>query len=342
MTDKDQVFKFFEIEELQNLDENDYSHFGWERGFYAFASLADAYRNGANAIYDKIVASKGNIAIIDTLIYPLCFMHRHCMEITLKYLYTKHSNCNQEQLKTFLNTNHSLTNTWNILKPIFSSGKKKVGSGIDIGALEHYISEMNKFDPISMRMRYPIDKKLNPHNQVSWLDYRNLHNCMNEFYTAIGKIDYDIDNQIKEQEPELKLENYIENYKIAKPKILKFISLIIKINEKEEKLLIKTPYGISVKEVEHKKNLFIRSLSSDEKIIFETLFYAGRAVLCKEVRLSLEPQDRVNDFLTICIQEMEQSRLKFGSDVTDAKIKFYSKRALSIVSNLEEAIKIIG
>lgn len=216
MTEKDELIKLLKQEELVN---NDFSYFGWEgTGSYSFFHLATAYKEAAELIYDKM--KNGNNGDKDSLIYPLCFNYRHCMELLLKFLYIRHSKIDKDGLKDFLNTNHDLNNIWQQVEPILSAGEKRVGTKVNIGAIERYVKEMHKFDEKSMRMRYPISKSVEKNNNNLRLDFHNFYNCMAKFYDAIIQIDDDISGQVHYQASQSDSDMFMEKYQNSKQSLI--------------------------------------------------------------------------------------------------------------------------
>lgn len=127
----------------------------------------------------------------------MCFLYRHFVELSVKHLSVKFACKSEEDYKEFLNKNHNLYNLWMALKPSLSENRKRVGSSVSIGALEHYVLEVDKFDKDSMAMRYPVTKDLKPTNASTRLDIVNLHDRMAELYRAFYTIAGDLENQLK-------------------------------------------------------------------------------------------------------------------------------------------------
>lgn len=91
------------------------------------------------------------------------------MELTTKYLYLKFipyvkgQRLNEDELVKFIeHTSHNLNTIWIELKPVLDELSKKLKSTFDIKAFGHYVSEFQRYDDSSMKMRYPIDKNGKP------------------------------------------------------------------------------------------------------------------------------------------------------------------------------------
>lgn len=333
------LFKFYEPNELININGDRFSHFGWEGiGSLAFSMYAESYKRAGELLYKKM--KEGNNGDRDALIYPLCFNYRHCMEMLLKFLYIKFSEEDERKIKEFLDKGHDLNKIWNEVKPILKINIDKTGSKVDINFIEYCVNEMHKFDEKSMRMRYPITKKLEPNNKKELrLDFHNFHNQMVIFYESICQLDSDISNQVKCQGTKEENELFVKKYNLAKREIMGFLNII-------------RPYvGNSIKKKINFKNLFngdneyvireeyLDSFTSDHKIVIEVLFYAGRAVNSEEIRLSKTSNMKVRDFINFCLYHMKNSGLEFGKEISYMNTS--SKQSEDIIRNIETAMSII-
>lgn len=353
ITKKDEIFKYIEGDSLDVLTDQ-FSHFGWEgRGSLAFYSYAMGYQKATELIFEEM--KKGFNKDMDTLIYPLCFNHRHCMEILLKYLYIKYSGEDDEGLKKFLNSNHNLDKIWKDVKPILEYNMNKMGSKIDIDAIEHYIKEMDKFDEKSMRMRYPITKQLQANNEEEQrLDFTHFHQKMLEFYEAIEKVNEDIDNQVYCQAPQDEYDLFIEQYKKTRHLIKGFINFLQPYVEKE---IEKESYEINInsliensgeldvegfeEDMEKCKKILshFEGLSIDAKKIIIALYEAGKSVVNEEINLSISTEDRMKDFINLCLSPSIKS--SYNDLDSDDNIERFLRYTKDIKSYLEKGVEIL-
>ncbi|WP_454998450.1 hypothetical protein [Capnocytophaga granulosa] len=226
-----------------------------------------------------------------------------------------------------------------MLNPILKINIDKVGTRIDINFIKDCVNEMNEFDQGSMRMRYPITKKLESTNIELRLDFHNFHDQMMIFYESICQLDSDISNQVRYQGTKEENELFVKKYNLAKREIMGFLNII-------------RPYvGNSIKKEINFKNLFngddeyviieeyLDSLTSDHKIVIEVLFYAGRAVNSEEVRLSKTSNMKVRDFINFCLYHMKNFGLEFGKEIPYMNTS--SKQLEDIIRNIETAMSII-
>ena len=65
------------------------AHFGWQNKDQALYGLREGYKNSADELVKIAVNSGGNLKILDTYIFPILFLYRHCIEISLKHIYMR-------------------------------------------------------------------------------------------------------------------------------------------------------------------------------------------------------------------------------------------------------------
>lgn len=219
-----------ELTEKEVLERKPFSHFGWEgNGAFSFVSISDGYWDSAKILLGKMISDSRKIAVIDTLIYPLFFNYRHSIEAYLKALFFNHGNHTEEERQKFLKCGHNLQSLWSNLRPTLDAGKKHVGSSVNLDAIEHYIKEINKFDPDSMVMRYPIRKDLkNNKGRQYRVDFIHFGERMDELCNSLRQIDYDISNQMDELATPEELSKYLEVFTKYKDEIDEFLLLLEK------------------------------------------------------------------------------------------------------------------
>jgi len=195
----------------------EFSHFGWGNINSQFYGYIKGYKESADTLVDFALASQ-RIAILDTYIFPVLFLYRQFIELSLKSLYLEYSNESMsDKIQTIKQVNHNLANMWNKLKPTLievSDGKSEKEL---VKIVESYILQYHNFDKHSFKFRYPIDKDYNPLLKgEERIDIVNLKECMTEldnfFGGAGGKLDllkqyqYEQEQYMKEIEAEMKAE----------------------------------------------------------------------------------------------------------------------------------------
>lgn len=125
-----------------------------------FSNYLHGYREAADIIV-KIALINGNEQTKGELIFPICFLYRQYIELTLKDLYLYYSMDSEEEKNAFMrNTNHKLINFWNdkivtLIKPLLVNKNEKK----DFNFVSKYINEFSEIDIDSFVFRYPINKK---------------------------------------------------------------------------------------------------------------------------------------------------------------------------------------
>ena len=334
------LFKFYIPDNLPS-NKSQYCHFGWEgNGYWAWSSVLMGYMNALDAIYEKYKSSIGDFSVIDTLVYPLCFVSRQIIELSIKYLYLKFSAATDEVNKTFFNNNHDLYREWQLLKPILSEAKRKVTTKVSVGDIEDYVLQMNKFDQTSMRMRYPVDKNLNASNKkAQWLDIPVLYKGMKHYYDLIIQLTYDLDRKVSLSDDDQAMRRFISVYMQKRYKINDFLTALSKVNESEEfeEHLISNVAADKISDEQKAWKLYF-DFDDDTKIVTECLFYAGRAVLY-DVNLPKANSKKICAVISLCIEQMHSDHMEFGKKLEDWQTNIYGKMSSSIVTNCSAAME---
>jgi len=129
--------------------------------------------------------------IMDTLVFPLCYVYRHIIELYIKYYYFKFSGADKEAKRNFLKkVSHNLVHAWEETKPCVEKRLQKIGNPIDCAVITELICELDSFDPDSFHMRYPIDKSLKPTNpDIKRLNVIHLHEKMTEWFQLLENLE---------------------------------------------------------------------------------------------------------------------------------------------------------
>lgn len=276
---EDNLFQF--PEKLFKGNGNDYSYFGWEGAdALALETIAEGYFSAAVAVYKKFKSSKNDFSELDKLGYPICFLYRHYMELYIKSLFFRYGE-KGKRIK-YLKKGHNLDELWNEIKPKLIELSEHLESRVYIPALTSYIHQMHVFDETSFSMRYPITKKAEPIRiEPIKLNIVNLHNHMNDFKTAIEKLNCDVSTQILDNIPdeelalmERKIDKYqkiiLEFLNLAKQARNEMKSVPIRIFDSEDDVF-------STEKKEYQK--FIESQKSDFQRLVYDMFYCGRTII---------------------------------------------------------------
>lgn len=169
-------------------DENKGAYLGWEKSVEEyFHEIREGYKNAADNLVDValIEGSKGMINILDTYIFPIMFLYRHSIEISLKIIYLK--------LKEKNINGHDLYKIWkNEIKNDVEDFLLNINCEIqkdEIDMIEKYLIDLDKWDFNGENWKYASDKKGNI-SMLKWkiIDYENLKKSMNELYKSLEGI----------------------------------------------------------------------------------------------------------------------------------------------------------
>ena len=337
MTETDVIFKIYNSNEKP--DPNCFCHFGWEGiGSFAFWKYARAYYQSAEILFEKFCESKGNYAILDGIGLTICFSYRHFIELSLKHLFVKFVCKTENDYKEYLNTGHCLNQLWQKIKSPISKLKKRVNSSVNIRAIEHYISEFNKFDENSMTLRYPINKKLMPNRPETRLDILNLHDRMKELYNAIETLSYELENQLLVVVPEESIAEFDRVYKNMHERIVEIVNKID--NIESESCDSHNIIDSLTKSESALVTAILDTCTDDELIMLDVLYYIGREIECEELRLPKNPYYARIDVKKKCIINMDRDSLKFGEPANE-KINIWDKKKSLLVDFISKAMKVL-
>lgn len=337
-----------EVTEKELLERKPFSHFGWEgNGALSFATISDGYWEAAKIILREMDSNIRKIEIIDTLIYPLFFNYRHSIETYLKALFFNHGNHTDEERQIFLKKGHNLLSLWSHLRPTLAAGKKHVGSSVKLEVIEHYIKEINQFDPDSMVMRYPISKDLknNKGRQYS-IDFMHFGKSMDKLCNDLRQIDYDISNQMDKIATPEEVSKYLKVFTQYKVEIDGFLSLLEKERESEENF---KEFTISFSDLEpslinekiSQVDNFFQDCASDLLILLNALFYGGRAVNEHSVGLSTSPIRKRKEFIHLCYEISKKDGLSFGTPPQEHQINIKGKQPSALIAGISTSISIL-
>ena len=341
MTDQDVVFR--KITSGEKVDPSSFCHYGWEGiGAFAFWKFAKAYYDSAEVLFDKFQTSSGDYAVLDGIGVTICFLFRHFVELSIKYLNVKFVCANEEDFKSLFEKGHDLRKLWTATKPRLIELHNRVGSTVNLDALEHYILEFDRFDKDSMTMRYPVKKDLSPMNLETKLDIYNLHDRMIELYYALDIIAYDLDNQLRCEVSQEQIDVFLAKYEEMHSRVLWMLEAVKPFTEKENQVFNITSFVKGLTEAQKEMDLMTLLLScpDDELILYDTLYYTGRAIVAEELRLPKKSNEAKMDAIKMCIKNMERDKLEFGKPRND-EICFHQKKASLIIKFISKAIEVI-
>ena len=315
------------------------SYFGWEGfGIQGFYNYIEGYIQAADVIYKQFISSAetGNIAIQDTIGFPLCFNYRQSIELYIKYYYLKYVQQGKDDFTLYLQeVGHNLKVSWERVKPTLENLLEKQESAIDLGVIENYINEWVDFDYGSFKMRYPISiKGQSLHKESVRLDIVNLKENMDIFYNLLKEVDISINNQMIHISLDQTIKEEIQTvYKSVYPIISKVISLRLEENENN--------YEFTEKIYRE----FYNNLEKNQKIMLGLLYLSANDVLTGNCKLSKLESDKIDDFFKVIISNMSEAKLHFDDDNSDLEYifeKIFCSIPALVIERLNYAKKIIS
>lgn len=341
----DEVFHYLSVEEARSAkDYNDFAYFRWDgTDWFAFYMYADNYYNAAFQLLEDARNNRYSDSCqpcqnIDSIIYPICFLYRHFVELTLKWLYLKYATLDDEGRKEYLShASHKLDQCWKELKPFLQKKISKVDCDCDIDAIEHYINEWHQFDEESFKMRYPCSKnKESVSVEGLKLDVVTLKERMESFRDSINYVDGCIENTMYDFGSRDEKSKFWKMYSAIKEKIEGFISNLKQADERKKIPHPRIPI-LSSNEAVKCVDSFFEELSSDEKIVVEIIYLVSSSS-CNWPKNKSQAQQA---FLSACVSQMRREHFEFGKPVDDSDISFNNKNKRVLLPSLMKALSLL-
>lgn len=331
MKKTDNISKLF-FEEIKSTSDK-FSHVGYSNSIgFDFESYLIGYAKACELISNqyKIVSSK-SYKELDTLFYPLMFLYRHTVELWIKFLFVEYSFEDKDVLKTFWEKNgHKLIKSWDSTKQYLEKPLLDHSSSVDLKYIRDCINEIDEFDKLSMRNRFPIDKNNKLlYDEEKRYDILKIISNYNKLFAMFMQIHSDLcgmDNPKPIEKSTIdKIVLECERAKIYIPKLKKALG---KIKAIEKEISIET---------------FIQS-TPDNALI--ALFLMIRASMCPK-NLPKSNPGRKEEFVKIMDYFLRIFNFSFDSTSKHIKDKvsnnlFCIKIPSEMLESLEQAEEIMG
>nr|DAL55189.1 MAG TPA_asm: hypothetical protein [Caudoviricetes sp.] len=196
---------------IEGKNPNERAYIGWQNQSLSLQGIRKGYKNSADDLVD-IALSKGEIGridVLDTYIFPIIFLYRHSIEVSLKYIYFRIRGKMPEKLI------HNLIDLWDMLdKEVFIELKNTeivddINRRYNLNLEPFYIEEKEKNiirnllkelqgkDIKGDVWRYLIDKGGNLYfTEWEYIDYRNLKNTLTWLYDELDGLYCYIDDML--------------------------------------------------------------------------------------------------------------------------------------------------
>ena len=333
---------FHELTEDELTARKPLAYFGWEgTGSLSFFLIAKAYFYSADILLKEMSAQHNTSTLADSLIYPLFFNYRHAIESCLKALFFNYGERTEDARKKYLSYGHSLVQLWKNLKPTLDNGKKHVGSSVDLDAVEHYINEINRFDPNSMVMRYPIDKKLGSNkSKVYHWDFIHFGERMKDLYSSLQLLNSDLANQIVDVPTDEQYNSFLDIFRENKSQVDHFL-LLLRSEKTSQKESLCDRLLDALRAAPSEWYEFLERCNSELFVLLVLLYIGGKLVHTQSVQLAVSDAQRKKEFVKVCYDEMERNGLSFNEKSDDELFYIKSKAAEHLSNCIDVAISIL-
>lgn len=315
------------------------SYFGWEGADAgAFLWISEGYREGAKVLLEKMESDPCD-STRDMLIYPLFFCHRHSIELLLKALLFIHGDQSDEKRKEYLNCGHNIQKLWSCLKPIIvTRGKDREKSSVNLDEVENHIVKIQNFDSNSMKMRYPVDKKMNPNidTPIS-VEFIKLGEEFYGLYELLMRIDHDISNQITAVATDDESAEFLELLMKYREQIAKFLSILEEESKGEQNHEVEVLDSDDLFE-QSKKDNFFEQCDSDLRILLYALYESGRK---KEIHYSNSGIKKQKEFIKLCYSIMHDEGLSFGAEIEKKQLSISGKVSSVLLKAIKYSMSIL-
>ncbi len=184
---------------IAGKDKRTQAYFGWQDKNTALLGIRMGYKDTADKLVDKALeeGESNNIRVLDTYIFPICFLYHHSIEASLKGIYLRY--CGK-----ILKGNHDLVTLWdNLYKEVILTFEdpnfikqikeykenfiKYSVNDINFNELRNMFVEFNRLkDNKADVFRYLLmtDGELY-FTESKFIDYPNLKENMNYIYDVL-------------------------------------------------------------------------------------------------------------------------------------------------------------
>jgi len=195
---------------VEGENQNERAYIGWQDEGLSLQGVKMGYKNSANVLVDKAIeqGNGGRIDILDTYIFPIIFLYRHSIEISLKHIYFrvcgKLPGGGHDLLtiwdkidKDIFNYFSDINNIEEINKQYETNKQPFFISSVEKNEIKKLLKELQADDTHCEIWRYLINKKGRLYfSEWDFIDYRNLKNTLNWLYEELEGIYYYLDDML--------------------------------------------------------------------------------------------------------------------------------------------------
>ena len=147
-----------------------------------FYNYIHGYREAADVLVMNTMV-RGNQGYRDESVFPICFLYRQYLELSLKDMYLYYSADFETDKNDYIKKGgHGLLHIWeNKIMPMIKPLQENQYQIDELNMIDGYINEFHNLDSTSMMFRYPINKERLPfHTSSRKINIVSLMNNMNK------------------------------------------------------------------------------------------------------------------------------------------------------------------
>lgn len=195
---------------IKGENPNERAYIGWQDESLSLQGLKMGYKDSANALVDIAIekGNEGRIDILDTYIFPIIFLYRHSIEISLKHIFFR-------VYGELPGGGHDILTIWGdinnrIFKYLSDDDNIKIlndemGTNKQVffisesekNKIKNILKELQGEDCHSEIWRYLVNKDGNLYiNKWNYIDYKNLKDTSNWLYDELDGLYRYIDDML--------------------------------------------------------------------------------------------------------------------------------------------------
>lgn len=191
------------------------AYFGWQDNDVALWGLKEGYKNSADNLVNIALrrGSKGDISVLDTYIFPILYLYRHSLEISLKLIYYRfYGELPQGQHDLIIlwdNVKEKVINIFNSDESILNvkQFKKKFirysTDDIDFEEIRTLICELQGADNKADVWRYLMNKKGKLYfTESEFVDYKNMKSVIGEVFEKLDFFYHIVSEYLSSDDPQ--------------------------------------------------------------------------------------------------------------------------------------------
>ncbi|MHB1681504.1 MAG: hypothetical protein ACYCYO_01570 [Bacilli bacterium] len=179
-----------------------FSHIGWGSESTQRFGYIKGYKDSADCLV-KTALESGSTTTLDTFVYPIIFLYRQFVELSMKSIYLNYSEDSIEDKVRFIKSvSHKLRELWCKIRPVIEQANQFEKDHDFLGIVEDYVVQFHEFDESSFTFRYPFTKNLTPTlNEEQRIDIKNFALRVDELANFFSGVDAQLD-EIKQWKAE--------------------------------------------------------------------------------------------------------------------------------------------